>query len=58
MQHIPIETLYEFVMSSRDLSEAQQAHLVVCHFCVAWLDACVNEKVFSLTHRLTETRPN
>ena len=51
--HIPIERLHEFVMGLLDLTEAEQAHLVRCSFCVRWLDACVFEKVSQLidSHR-------
>ncbi len=49
MQHIPIERLYDFVFVEQDLALADQVHLIGCKFCVAWLDACVNEKVASLT---------
>ena len=51
--HIPIERLHEFVMGLLDLTEAEQAHLVRCSFCVSWLDACVLEKVSLLidSHR-------
>lgn len=51
--HVPIERLYEFVMGQLDLAESEQSHLVRCSFCVQWLDACVEEKVFLLinSHR-------
>ena len=51
--HIPIERLHEFVMGPLDLTEAEQAHLVRCSFCVQWLDACAEEKVSLLidSHR-------
>jgi hypothetical protein len=52
--HIPIERLHEFVMGRLvNLTEEEQAHLVLCSFCVGWLDACAEEKVSLLidSHR-------
>ena len=47
--HVPIERLYEFVMDEVDLTDIEQSHLIRCSFCVAWLDACVTEKVSQLS---------
>ena len=54
MRHIQIERLYDFVMNEQDLTGTEQSHLVVCKFCVAWLDACVTEKVSVLMNHLTK----
>ena len=45
VMHVAIERLYGFVMGLKELTGAEQSHLVRCRFCIDWLDACVEEKI-------------
>ena len=54
--HVRIERLYEFVMGAINLTGREQSHLTRCKFCVAWLDACVEEKASLLTRLYKNAR--